>query len=231
MIAQDTPFFNHATWVINSLPRSCPVSPTPFKHLFLIECKTLSFPNRGSREGLSCYSWRSNHWLATKVWEWPLGLCPHNMPRTHSSLMVPQPQSDLVITFLQLSQHGPWMLQFHLLVPVLHSSSLYRPLPCWSPGNFQCHNPSHTSTTSPGLLLTLVAPPSLHWWSFMPPASWELLPAGPASADQLRPVQTIELLYHSLGSNFTRSYASFGEGVPILNLSFLGYPLQPWGVM
>ena len=93
-----------------------------------------------------------------------------------------QPQPELVVAFLQLSQRGHRMLQPILPALVLQLHLLpYAPPPRFVSWDFWLHNPSDTSTTAPARHLTLVPPLSLHsgvashWLWLTPPAFCELL--------------------------------------------------------
>lgn len=116
----------------SSLALSSPVLPASqcnIRHLFCAECKMLSWLQRGSREGLFCHFWQLHHSSAERTWEWPAVSAPSSppprlIPKPHGSLMMSQPQSSLVVAFLQLSQHGHvvpqpilpvLVLQLHLL--------------------------------------------------------------------------------------------------------------------
>ena len=84
------------------------------------------------------------------MWECPVVLCFSHMPRIYSSLMMSQPQLDLVVTFLHLSQHGHPMCRPPACngIPTLSASLASHP-PGLSLVTLWCHNHFDTSTTAP----------------------------------------------------------------------------------
>lgn len=164
-------FFNHAMSFTSSLALSSPVLPASqcnIRHLFCAECKMLSWLRRGSRKGLFCHFWQLHHWSAERTWEWPAVSAPSSppprlMPKPHGSLMMSQPQSSLVVAFLQLSQHGHVVPQPILPVLVLQLHLLpYALTPQICLLGLLVPQPSDTSIRALGLLLIPVPSISLH---------------------------------------------------------------------
>lgn len=157
------------------------------------------------RKGFACYF----SWLpcgsAMRLWECPVVFYPCHIPRAQGPMTTSQPHPYQVVAFLQLSKPGPQMLQSSCLHHC--SSSLCFPMPLspgLSPVTFWWGSPSDKITTAPGLLPTWMCPLSLissgcqSLRMAYPACILGAASSGPATADQLGPVQTSKLLWHPL---------------------------------